>query len=30
MLASLLLLLEIYLSARDLRRSRSTYRDVLS
>lgn len=30
MLASVLLLLEIYLSARDLRRSRSTYRDVLS
>ncbi|MGB3356518.1 MAG: VWA domain-containing protein [Mycobacterium sp.] len=30
MLASLLLLLEIYLSGRDLRRSRSTYRDVLS
>lgn len=30
MLASLLLLTEVYLSARDLRRSRSTYREVLT
>ncbi len=30
MLASLLLLTEVYLSARDLRRARSTYREVLT